>query len=76
MVNPRSREVTGLTRDGVFLIENGAIAHAVNNLRWNESPGDVLRRVDGLARAEPVDGVVVPAIRAREFTFTSVSDAV
>ena len=76
MVNPRSREVTGLTRDGVFLIENGAIAHAVNNLRWNESPGDVLRRVDGLARAEPVDGVVVPAVRAREFTFTSVSDAV
>lgn len=76
MVNPRSREVTGLTRDGVFLIENGAVAHAVNNLRWNESPGDVLQRVDGLARAEPIDDVVVPAIRAREFTFTSVSDAV
>ena len=76
MVNPRSREVTGLTRDGLFLIENGKISHAVNNLRWNESPADVLLRVDGLARAEAHDNVVVPAIRAREFTFTSVSDAV
>lgn len=76
MVNPRSREVTGLTRDGVFQIENGKVQHAVNNLRWNESPGDVLQRVDGLARAEAHDNVVVPPIRVREFAFTSVSDAV
>jgi predicted Zn-dependent protease len=76
MVNPRSREVTGLTRDGVFQIENGKVAHAVNNLRWNESPGDVLQRVDGLARAEVHDNVVVPPVRVRDFTFTSVSDAV
>lgn len=76
LVNPRSREVTGLTRDGVFQIEDGKVSHAVNNLRWNESPGDVLQRVDGLARAEAHDNLVVPALRAREFTFTSVSDAV
>jgi predicted Zn-dependent protease len=76
MVNPRSREVTGLTRDGVFLIENGKVLHAVNNLRWNESPADALQRVDGLTRAEAHDNVVVPAIRVRDFTFTSVSDAV
>jgi predicted Zn-dependent protease len=76
MVNPRSREVTGLTRDGVFMIEQGKVAHAVNNLRWNESPGDVLQRVDGLTRSEAHDNVVVPALRARDFNFTSVSDAV
>ena len=76
MVNPRSREATGLTRDGVFLIENGKVLHAVNIFRWNESPGDVLQRVDGLARAEAHENVVVPAIRVRDFAFTSVSDAV
>jgi predicted Zn-dependent protease len=76
MVNPRSREVTGLTRDGVFQIEDGKVTHAVNNLRWNESPGDVLQRVDGLSRAHAHENVIVPAMRVREFTFTSVSDAV
>jgi hypothetical protein len=60
----------------VFLVEDGTVAHAVNNMRWNESAGDVLQRVEGLARAGEIDGVVVPALRAREFTFTSVSDAV
>ena len=36
--------LTGLTRDGVYLVENGEITGAVNNFRWNESPVDLLRR--------------------------------
>ena len=42
-VDPQSLLVTGLTRDGVFLIENGAIKHAVKNFRFNESPANMFR---------------------------------
>jgi len=83
-VDPRTILFTGLTRDGTFLIENGRITSAVKNLRWNESPIFLLNNID--AMSEPVrvnaseDGaggaVMVPAIKARDFTFTSLSDAV
>lgn len=83
-VDPRTILFTGLTRDGTFLIENGRITTAVKNLRWNESPIFLLNNID--AMSEPVrvnasedgDGgaVMVPAIKARDFTFSSLSDAV
>jgi predicted Zn-dependent protease len=83
-VDPRTILFTGLTRDGTFLIENGRITGAVKNLRWNESPVFMLNNIDMMS--EPVrvnaseDGaggsVMVPAIKARDFTFTSLSDAV
>ena len=43
-VDPQTLLLTGLTRDGVYLVENGEITAAVNNFRWNESPVDLLRR--------------------------------
>ncbi len=43
-VDPQTLLLTGLTRDGVYLVENGEITGAVNNFRWNESPVDLLRR--------------------------------
>ncbi|HEV7586859.1 MAG TPA: TldD/PmbA family protein [Longimicrobium sp.] len=84
-VDPRTILYTGLTRDGTFLIENGSITSAVKNLRWNESPVFMLNNVEMLSPPVRVSAnesgdadsaVVVPAVKARDFTFTSLSDAV
>ncbi|HEU5057578.1 MAG TPA: metallopeptidase TldD-related protein, partial [Kofleriaceae bacterium] len=82
-VDPQTMLYTGLTRDGVFWIENGAIAYPVNNFRWNESPVAVLKRVEAMSAAQrlPARGsetptTVVPAVRVSGFGFTSISDAV
>ncbi|MBA3656618.1 MAG: TldD/PmbA family protein [Gemmatimonadaceae bacterium] len=69
--------LTGLTRDGTFLIENGKITRSLKNFRWNESPLFMLNKIDEIGRAERTDtGQVLPAIRALNFNFTSLSDAV
>ena len=84
-VDPRSILNTGLTRDGLFLIENGKVTRPVRNFRFNESPVIMLNNVEALGRPERVvagegggggGAVVVPPIVAREFTFTSISEAV
>ena len=84
-VDPRSILNTGLTRDGLFLIENGKITRSVRNFRFNESPVFMLNNVEALGRPERVvagegggggGAVVVPPIVAREFNFTSISEAV
>ncbi|HEX8696401.1 MAG TPA: TldD/PmbA family protein [Longimicrobium sp.] len=85
-VDPRTILFTGLTRDGTFLIENGQITTAVKNLRWNESPVFMLNNVEAMSPPVRVSAsesgeadsgaVLVPAIKARDFTFTSLSDAV
>ncbi|MCC6928192.1 MAG: TldD/PmbA family protein [Gemmatimonadaceae bacterium] len=81
-VDPRTILYTGLTRDGTFLIENGKIARAVKNFRFNDSPLFMLNNVEALGRPERLAGteaggaVVVPAVKARDFNFTSLSDAV
>jgi predicted Zn-dependent protease len=69
--------VTGLTRDGVFLIENGAIARPVNNFRFNESPVQMLARCDALAPAVLAENNVrVPALRTHDFNLASISEAI
>jgi predicted Zn-dependent protease len=84
-VDPRTILYTGLTRDGTFLIENGKVTKAVKNLRFNESPVFLLNNVEAMSRPVRVsaqesgqagNAVVVPAIKARDFSFTSLSDAV
>jgi predicted Zn-dependent protease len=85
-VDPRSILNTGLTRDGLFLIENGKVTKAVRNFRFNESPVIMLNNLEALGRPERVAAsesggvggaaVVVPPIVVREFTFTSISEAV
>ena len=68
---------TGLTRDGAFLIENGKITRALKNFRWNESPLLMLNRLEDIGRPEPTAaGRMMPALRVRNFDFTSSSDAV
>ena len=84
-VDPRTILYTGLTRDGTFLIERGRVTHAVKNLRWNESPVFLLNNVEALGRpvrvsasedGSPGASVVMPPVKARDFAFTSLSDAV
>ncbi len=81
-LNPMILLLTGLTRDGTFLVENGKISHPVNNFRFNESPINLLRKVDMMTRpvravgGETGQSALVPGLRVREFNFSSVSDAV
>jgi len=75
-VDPQTLLLTGLTRDGTFYIENGAIKHAIKNFRFNESPIIMLNNVEALGRPIRVQGSMVPPMRVRDFTFTSLSDAV
>jgi predicted Zn-dependent protease len=84
-VDQRSLLFTGLTRDGLFLIENGKVTGAVRNFRFNESPVVMLNNLEAIGRGERVaasesggigGSVVVPPLLVREFTFTSISEAV
>jgi predicted Zn-dependent protease len=84
-VDPRTILYTGLTRDGTFLIERGKITQAVKNFRFNESPVFMLNNLEALGRPERVNSseslgpgspIVVPAIKVRDFSFTSLSDAI
>ena len=81
-VDPRTILYTGLTRDGTFLVENGKITKALRNFRFNESPLFMLNNLEALGRPERLAGteaggdVVMPAVKVREFNFTSLSEAV
>ncbi|HMA29851.1 MAG TPA: metallopeptidase TldD-related protein [Thermoanaerobaculia bacterium] len=75
-VNPLNVQLTGLTRDGLWLVEKGKIVGPVRNFRFNDSPVNVLRNVEAMSASEPAGTMVTPAIRARDFKFTSKSDAV
>ncbi len=81
-VDPRTALYTGLTRDGVFLIENGKIKQAVRNFRFNESPLFMLNNIEAIGPAQRLAGteaggdVVMPTVKVRDFNFTSLSEAV
>ncbi|WP_228894483.1 TldD/PmbA family protein [Pseudoduganella aquatica] len=82
MVDPQSQLLTGLTRDGTFYIENGKIKHPIKNFRFNESPVAMLNNIEELGKPTVVGGVnagfqmLLPAMKVRDFNFTSLSDAV
>ena len=81
-VDPRTLLYTGLTRDGLFLVENGKVSKAVRNFRFNESPLFMLNNVEAIGPAVRVAGteaggdVAMPALKVRDFNFTSLSEAV
>ena len=79
-VDPQTQLYTGLTRDGTFYIEKGKIKYPLKNFRFNESPVIMLNNLEELGKAQRVSlfgiPVMMPPIKAREFTFTSLSDAV
>jgi predicted Zn-dependent protease len=76
---------TGMTRDGLFLIENGEIVGPVQNFRWNESPAVSFNNITMLGRAIPMHTgeaydnpgtALVPPMKIEDFTMTSISPAV
>jgi predicted Zn-dependent protease len=84
-VDPATLLLTGLTRDGVFLVERGEVVGAVNNFRFNESPVDLLGRVQRVGTAVPTRAretgdafahCAMPPLQVADFTMSSVSPAV
>jgi predicted Zn-dependent protease len=75
-VDPQTLLLTGLTRDGTFYIENGKVKFPIKNFRFNESPVIMLNNLEELGKAERVGNLIVPPMKIRDFTFTSLSDAV
>jgi predicted Zn-dependent protease len=75
-VDPQTLLQTGLTRDGTFFIENGEIEYPVKNFRFDESPVIMLNNLEALGRPQRVENSLIPPIVVRDFTFSSLSDAV
>ncbi|UUN26129.1 metallopeptidase TldD-related protein [Streptomyces sp. FIT100] len=84
-VDPATLLLTGLTRDGVYLVENGEVAGEVNNFRFNESPVDLLSRAAEAGRTEKTlprewsdwfTRAAMPALRIPDFNMSSVSQGV
>lgn len=80
-VNQQTLQNTGLTRDGLFLIESGKITTPIMNFRFNESPVRMLKNtkmVGQTARVRGLEGgmMVAPSIVASDFPLTSISDAI
>ncbi|MDJ1481155.1 TldD/PmbA family protein [Cytophagaceae bacterium YF14B1] len=81
-VDPQTLLLTGLTRDGTFYIENGQIKYPVKNFRFNESPIIMLNNLEAIGKAERVVSTesdinyLIPPLKIRDFTFTSLSDAI
>ena len=75
-VDPQTLLYTGLTRDGTFYIENGQIKYPVKNFRFNESPVIMLNNLEAMGAPQRIGGNLVPPLKIRDFTFTSLSDAV
>lgn len=77
-VDPYEKIMTGMTRDGLFLVENGKVTAAVRNFRFNQSILEALRDVEMLGPAIRATGeeafeMVVPAMKIRDFQFTEVT---
>lgn len=81
-VDPQTLLYTGLTRDGTFYIENGQIKFPIKNFRFNESAIIMLNNLEALGKPErAVSGesnvhALIPPLKIRDFTFSSLSDAI
>ena len=75
-VDPQTQLYTGLTRDGTFYIENGKIRYPIKNFRFNESPVIMLNNIEELGKPVRINGSLIPTMKLRDFTFSSLSDAV
>lgn len=75
-LDPQTLMYTGLTRDGTFYIEDGEIKYPIKNFRFNESPIVMLNNIEELGMPVRIDGSMIPPMKIRDFTFSSLSDAV
>lgn len=85
LVDPQTVLYTGLTRDGTFLIESGKLKSAIKNFRFNETPVKMLNNIEAMSPVVRITGservgaglpLLAPALKVRDFSFTSLSDAV
>jgi predicted Zn-dependent protease len=84
-VDPQTLLLTGLTRDGVYVVKGGEIVGEANNFRWNESPVDLLNRFTHASATVPsfsrewgddyFSRTATPALRIPDFNMSSVSQA-
>jgi predicted Zn-dependent protease len=83
-VDPQTLLLTGLTRDGVYLVEGGEVTGAVNNFRFNESPVDLLGRLSAVGATDRTlprewndyfTRTSMPPVRVEDFNMSSVSQA-
>lgn len=86
VIDPYKLIITGMTRDGTFLIEDGRITRGIKNLRFTESLIDAFNRIEAISKktelvvAEPgyggrmARGMVVPSVKIKDFTFTSATE--
>ena len=77
-VDPYRKLLTGMTRDGTFYVENGKVRYGLRNFRFNEGLVEMLNRVErigptGRASGEESFEMVVPALKVRDFNFSSVT---
>lgn len=70
VVDPKVPIITGMTRDGTFLIEKGKVVCGVKNMRFNQNLTEFFNNVEALGPAEAKEGMVVPPIKVRNFHFT------
>ena len=78
LVDPRTLVLTGLTRDGLWWVENGQVRYPVRNLRFNQGVLAMLApwNVEAIGAPRRLSPLMVPALRLGAFTFTSISDAI
>ncbi len=83
-VDPQTQLLTGLTRDGVFVVRGGEVVGAASNFRFNDSPVDVLRRVQDAGTSAPTfsrewgeyfSRTAMPPLRVADFHLSTLSDA-
>ncbi|GAA3469001.1 metallopeptidase TldD-related protein [Nonomuraea roseola] len=83
-VDPQTLLLTGLTRDGVYLVEHGEVVGEVNNFRFNESPVDLLGRLSEVGAAQQTlprewndyfTRTIMPPVRVPDFNMSTVSQA-
>jgi predicted Zn-dependent protease len=77
-VDPYEKIITGMTRDGTFLIENGKVQRGIRNFRFNQSLIDMLQNVEAMGEPVRASGeesmdMVVPAMKVPDFNFTEVT---
>ncbi|HTT19234.1 MAG TPA: metallopeptidase TldD-related protein, partial [Candidatus Sulfotelmatobacter sp.] len=77
-VEPFEKMLTGMTRDGTFLVENGRVQGGVRNFRFNESLIRMLSNVEAMSApvrscGEESFDMVVPAMKVKDFSFTEVT---
>jgi len=79
IADPAHAVLTGLTRDGTFLVENGRISRPVRNLRFTESMTDAFSAVEALCAERSLEpailgAILVPAVKISSFTFTGATE--